>query len=180
LIRITSSACSYQTCPAQIPEDDNNNAPETDGSTLEIKARPKTLAEIKSKRRLSLSGLSYFSRSTSQPSSSMVAVATARSRPSSTIIFTTASSSSIADEDAVRVEIDTGVPDEQNVLRMPAPSTSPPGQRRSSFAARAPTPDPVADNRVAHKKNRRFSLSALSNLLNNTIIRGNNPMLEGV
>ncbi|GLB36200.1 hypothetical protein LshimejAT787_0304880 [Lyophyllum shimeji] len=138
------------------------------GSTLEIKARPKTLAEIKSKRRFSLPGWSSFGRTTSQPSSAMVAVATTRPRRTSTVILSAASSSSIADEDTVQVGAEgASVP---VLRRSPVPR-----QQQSSLATGVPTPDLVADNSIAHKKKtRRFSLSVLSNLVSSTI-RVNKP-----
>ncbi|KAF8078569.1 hypothetical protein FPV67DRAFT_1443910 [Lyophyllum atratum] len=183
MIRITSSSCSYRTHPARAPDEDNENrhAPEDQGRILEIQTRPKTLAEIKSKRRLSLSGLSHFSRPASQQSSSMVAVARSRPRPTSTIIFTTASSSSIADDGAAHTDrarhSSAAVPAEENDLRVPGFSTAVHEQRPSSSAARASTPNPVTNDHVAQKKRRRFSLSALSNLVNNSM-RGNKPLPE--
>ncbi|KNZ71406.1 hypothetical protein J132_09860 [Termitomyces sp. J132] len=98
VIRITSSSCSYQTPMTDIPDERMNDLDRTEDSVrrLEIDARPKTLEEIKSKRRFSLSILSNTRRSVSQSSSSVVAVAHDRQRPRSAIVLPAVSSSSIS------------------------------------------------------------------------------------
>ncbi|KAG6845799.1 hypothetical protein H0H87_003853 [Tephrocybe sp. NHM501043] len=125
--------------------------------TLEIEARPKTLAEIKSKRRLSLSILSGTSRSVSQPTSSIVAVARTRSRPRSAIILTATSPSSIADEDRIyggHSSTSAPIPVEEN--------------ERCLVLTTAPTSATIPTmllNGTNKKQHRRFSLSALSHLV---------------
>ncbi|KAG5342418.1 hypothetical protein C0989_002253 [Termitomyces sp. Mn162] len=81
-----------------IPYERMNDLDRTEDSVrrLEIDARPKTLEEIKSKRRFSLSILSNTRRSVSQSSSSVVAVAHDRQRPRSAIVLPAVSSSSIS------------------------------------------------------------------------------------
>ncbi|KAG6842611.1 hypothetical protein C0991_000137 [Blastosporella zonata] len=140
-----------------IEEGNSTHAPENNTRTLEIEARPKTLAEIKSKRRLSLSILSGASRSVSQPNSSIVAVARTRSRPRSTVMLPVTRSSSIADED-----MDNG---DNGSNSVPNPGED------NLFSAMTPAPDTLPASLAAgtsaanKKKYRRFSLSALSHLV---------------
>ncbi|KAG5653062.1 hypothetical protein H0H81_002442 [Sphagnurus paluster] len=168
-IRITPSSSLSQSHPGPNQSIEDNHTSQNNTSALEIQARPKTLAEIKSKRRLSLSTLSYTSRFASQPSSSVVAVAhtRARPRPSSTIVFTTASSSSLADNDLNDAD---GNRSDSVANRSPNHEETPrqiPAMRASfygSLAARTSTPNPRVTANI--KKKRRFSLSALSSLVN--------------
>ncbi|KAG6850507.1 hypothetical protein H0H93_012508 [Arthromyces matolae] len=67
-----------------IAPDNTKEYPRSIGRTLEIEARPKTLAEIKSKRRLTFSSSTHAG---SQSSSSVVAIARTRQRPQSSIIL---------------------------------------------------------------------------------------------
>ncbi|KAG6878395.1 hypothetical protein C0993_007577 [Termitomyces sp. T159_Od127] len=161
VIRITSSSCSYRTPSSHIPDEHTNDLALLDDSvrTLEIEARPKTLEEIKSKRRFSLSILSNTPRSASQPSSSIVAVAHTRQRPRSTLVLPAASSSSISGGNDIQ-----GLGSPSNIvrstleeeLRMEAIPETSTAQGISSIK--------TEEINVNKKKYRRFSLPALSHL----------------
>ncbi|KAJ6610052.1 hypothetical protein B0H10DRAFT_441863 [Mycena sp. CBHHK59/15] len=147
--------------------------PKNPSPDLTVHSRPKTLAEIKSKRRLSLSALSNFARSPSlAPPVNIVTSSHRRARPASALAFyprppplaglrTTAQTN--GPTATVRSRPATSITSTHRT-----PSTAPLlGTLHSgSVAASAsmtlprenqPQPDSIK------KKNRRFSLSALSN-----------------
>ncbi|KAJ7254057.1 hypothetical protein B0H12DRAFT_569773 [Mycena haematopus] len=149
---------------------DDNVAPKLPSPDLTIHSRPKTLAEIKSKRRLSLSVLPNFTRvSSSIPPVNVITSNRHRTRPASALAFYPRPpplSSLGAD-----AQTDSNVPTSQR-LEVPrsmssgltiAPAISGIVYSETAPASMALTSDNshvTAD--ATKKKNRRFSLSALS------------------
>ncbi|KAG6911925.1 hypothetical protein DXG01_000172 [Tephrocybe rancida] len=145
--------------PVAVSDDITGSRPsEGNTSTLEIEARPKTLAEIKSKR---------SNRSVSQPNSSIIAVARTRSRPRSAIILPVASSSSIGDEDVVSVHVgrSPNAPTPAEAHERPVPVTTSTPNAHSTVRQGT---DNQRNGTANKKKHRRFSLSALSHLVKST------------
>ncbi|KAG6902895.1 hypothetical protein C0995_010065 [Termitomyces sp. Mi166 len=138
---------------------DDLEPPEDSMRTLEIEARPKTLEEIKSKRRHTLSFLSNAGRLAS-PSSSIVAVARTRQRPRSVVVLPAASPSSnsggvtlndIHVSQTINGTLEDELPVELTWTAIPATSPT-----QSTSLKRKDT--------GVGKKHRRFSLPALSHL----------------
>ncbi|KAJ7038142.1 hypothetical protein C8F04DRAFT_1393052 [Mycena alexandri] len=154
-----------------ISNNNNNAAPKTPSPDLTVHARPKTLAEIKSKRRLSLSALSNFTRSPSPaPPVNIVTSNRHRARPASALAFyprppTPSSVRGIAQVDRTAtprrsLQVPRSVSSREistAAFRGTVRSNS--TQAHASMAP-LPLPQPMAD--TIKKKNRRFSLSALS------------------
>ncbi|KAJ7786378.1 hypothetical protein B0H16DRAFT_1490241 [Mycena metata] len=153
-----------------ISNNDNNPGPKTPSPDLTVHARPKTLAEIKSKRRLSLSALSNFTRSPSPvPPVNIVTSNRHGARPASALAFyprppTLSSVRSVAQVERAATPQRLQVPRSASSREI---STAFPGTVRSNSTRAHPSmvplplPQPTAE--TIKKKNRRFSLSALSN-----------------
>lgn len=185
-IRIPSSSSSHRYPPTHLPMgiSATNNPMTSHPHALEIQARPKTLAEIKSKRRLSLSTLSNVTRATTPPNSSLIAIARPRTRPQSTIIFTSRQAYSDSTDSRDTVNHGRNLPNTvAPTSHMPTPAGNnslrlqvPPSTSRSSFHGQSQaSPTNISDLNPTSsrcptpvvKKNRRFSLSILSGLVNN-------------
>ncbi|KAJ7487660.1 hypothetical protein B0H11DRAFT_2014328 [Mycena galericulata] len=136
-------------------------APKAPSPDLTVHSRPKTLAEIKSKRRLSLSTLSNFARSSSPaPPINVVTSSRHRARPASALAFYPRPPPLSSLRDAAQAN---SVGTARRRLEVPASTSS----RTTSTTAGSvrsgsiPAPAPAL-SRDDKKKNRRFSLSALS------------------
>ncbi|KAJ7110162.1 hypothetical protein C8R44DRAFT_274738 [Mycena epipterygia] len=143
----------------------NNAPPKTPSPDLTVHSRPKTLAEIKSKRRLSLSALSSFARSSSPtPPVNVVTSNRHRTRPTSALAFyprppPLSSFRGTADTDGSAT---THHPPASTFSRATSTTAVSDTIRSNYVRAHAALPDDqVSADRK--KKNRRFSLSALSN-----------------
>ncbi|KAJ7181718.1 hypothetical protein C8R43DRAFT_1229513 [Mycena crocata] len=146
----------------------NDIPPKTPSPDLTSHLRPKTLAEIKSKRRLSLSALSNFARSSS-PAPPVNIVTHRRTRPASALAFYPRP----PPISSFRAQTDGNV----SVYRRPELPASMSSRTTSTAAVSGtirsdsiPAPTSMAlprDTQLSadaiKKKNRRFSLSALSN-----------------
>lgn len=156
-----------QVLPPSVP---NSPAlPSTKSTIAQIAqhARPKTLAEIKSSRRFSLSAMTNLSRPMSPPSPPPILVASRRRRPVSARLALPRRQSLRFEQDGeVRRPVSRSSKVDPPGLELPR-STSRPG---SSTAVVPPinvqerTGENVAQGAKDLKKSRRFSLSALSSL----------------
>jgi hypothetical protein len=131
-----------------------------------LEARPKTLAEIKSRRRFSLSTMSHFARSSSPTSSSIVAMARPRPRPISTVSFNSRPTSYLVDENSFRSTRARGIPNISTMADREDVEIAPPllrssGQNFNTTASGFEEYRPRGAT-LAKKKERRLSLSALN------------------
>ncbi|RDB28448.1 hypothetical protein Hypma_015472 [Hypsizygus marmoreus] len=170
-IRITSSSFSDEVHPPCLSTARNAGAYSIDHiQPLEPEARPKTLAEIKSKRRVSLPALSRASNLTTPSGSSLAAIS--RQGPSTTMPFAYAQRTSLMTEQGglhdgyEHAGALTNIGQEGKRLHRDRALTSrspPNGQRQFCM-----TSGPVQSLPRIKKKHRRFSLSALSTLINHS------------
>lgn len=154
----------------------DHTTPKAPSPDLTVHSRPKTLAEIKSKRRLSLSALSNLTRSSSPaPPVNVVTSIRHRARPASALAFyprppplSSLRAATQADSNGLtnrRLEVPRSTSS-----RAISPAAISGTVRSESIPASASVAPLPSDSRLAadatKKKNRRFSLSALSNFAN--------------
>jgi hypothetical protein len=161
---------------SHVTNSNNNVAAKTPSPDLTIHSRPKTLAEIKSKRRLSLSALSNFTRSTSPtPPVNVVTTNRHRTRPTSALAFYPRPPPLSNLRAAVQTDSSATTNHRSEVPRSSRPATATVYGTVRSDCIPPPAPAPSASMALSSgnhlmadaikKKNRRFSLSAISNSL---------------
>ncbi|KAJ7783837.1 hypothetical protein DFH07DRAFT_1054984 [Mycena maculata] len=144
----------------------SNNVSKTPSPDLTVHSRPKTLAEIKSKRRLSLSTLSNFTRSSSPTPPVNVVTSTRRARPVSALAFYPRPPPLSTLRDAARANNGSGTTHhrlEVSATTSSRTTSTVSGTVRSGSISALTSADNQFSADSIKKKNRRFSLSALSN-----------------
>ncbi|KAJ7706120.1 hypothetical protein B0H17DRAFT_1035803 [Mycena rosella] len=169
-IRIRPPSSSGHVAASINPPSNTRVTPKTPSPDLTAHSRPKTLAEIKSKRRLSLSTLSNFTRSSSPaPPINVVTSNHHRRRPSSALAFyprpppissfRTAAQTDGSETTYRRPEVPAST-SSRTISTAAVSGTVRSVSVPASMALHADNPLPTD---AMKRKNRRFSLSALSN-----------------